>query len=180
MHCRTGSLEITEVRERLTAAVHCRTGSLEIVESAGQAPYLVHCRTGSLENLSVFAVRVDIVHCRTGSLETTVNLRAAGFHVHCRTGSLEIYQRDDIGRVGVHCRTGSLGRINSLIIRINCAIHFWTTNWKISMAENSDSRGPTAGRSAIFALSARHSAFTAATPQQISSAIADARATQER
>ena len=160
--------------------VHCRTGSLETIPLRKQRQPRVHCRTGSLESLVVTVRRPPGVHCRTGSLEKQAAQHEQQETVHCRTGSLENCVAVTDIPAYVHCRTGCLGRINSLIIRINCAIHFWTTKGKSGTAENSDSRGPTAGRSAIFALSARHSALTATTPQQISPAIADARATQER
>ncbi len=49
VRCRTGSLEIHEMKEKKKLGVRCRTGSLEMIYCQLYCPRLVRCRTGSLE-----------------------------------------------------------------------------------------------------------------------------------
>ena len=49
--------------------VRCRTGSLEIAQLLQKLLRLVRCRTGSLEMGNLRIVELFAVRCRTGSLE---------------------------------------------------------------------------------------------------------------
>ena len=49
--------------------VHCRIGSLEVTNAVREASTQVHCRIGSLEVTHHEATRYALVHCRIGSLE---------------------------------------------------------------------------------------------------------------
>ena len=51
VHCRIGSLEMSDKSFFITATVHCRIGSLEINFGNKKPRPYVHCRIGSLESL---------------------------------------------------------------------------------------------------------------------------------
>ena len=68
--------------------VHCRTGSLEISDRTRSREQAVHCRTGSLETAPVKDLLLSCVHCHTGSLEIDAHYVQSVKSVHCRTGSV--------------------------------------------------------------------------------------------
>ena len=49
--------------------IHCRIGSLEMTDTALDILKRIHCRIGSLERLGDPELREPVIHCRIGSLE---------------------------------------------------------------------------------------------------------------
>jgi hypothetical protein len=49
-------------------SIHCRTGSLEMVNLRIPALINIHCRTGSLESTGSLETLMQNIHCRIGSL----------------------------------------------------------------------------------------------------------------
>ena len=53
--------------------LHCRIGSLEISDPLNAPSVDLHCRIGSLETLKFLITTMPILHCRIGSLETNIS-----------------------------------------------------------------------------------------------------------